>query len=110
MQESENHQLQEPLLIGESNVNTDISIQRAELQNSNANSIQEIQESEEDPLSSSITLTSLNGTRKTEVKILQKNIMQQLKLFPIFEDEKLAQFSVNYFLYLEFFHMAIRMF
>ena len=39
-----------------------------------------------------------------------EEVLRDLKLFPIFGDQELANVSVNYFLYLEFFHMAIRIF
>jgi len=41
---------------------------------------------------------------------LQTQALRKLKLFPIFGDQALAKFSINYFLYLEFFHMGIRTF
>jgi len=36
--------------------------------------------------------------------------VREMKLFPIFEDHQLAKSSINYFLYLEFYHVAIRLF
>ncbi len=39
----------------------------------------------------------------------QKQV-REMKLFPIFEDHQLAKSSINYFLYLEFYHIAIRLF
>ena len=41
---------------------------------------------------------------------VQKEVLRGVTLFPIFGDQELANVSVNYFLYLEFFHMAIRIF
>ncbi len=41
-------------------------------------------------------------------KLAQK--VRDIKLFPIFEDDQLAKSSINYFLYLEFYHVAIRLF
>ena len=38
------------------------------------------------------------------------NSLREISLFPIFGDMKLAKISVNYFLYLEFFHGIIRTF
>jgi len=35
--------------------------------------------------------------------------LRQLKLFPIFGDQELSKISVNYWLYLEFFHSAIQL-
>jgi len=40
--------------------------------------------------------------------LLQK--IRHMKLFPIFEDHELAKTSINYFLYLEFYHIAIKLF
>lgn len=40
--------------------------------------------------------------------LLQK--IRDMKLFPIFEDHELAKSSINYFLYLEFYHIAIKLF
>ena len=41
-------------------------------------------------------------------KLAQK--VREIQLFPIFEDDQLARSSINYFLYLEFYHIAIRLF
>src|SRR5690349_2516814 len=50
--------------------------------------------------------------RKKELIVDESRLksLRDLKLFPIFGDEEIAKFSINYFLYLEFFHMGIRIF
>ena len=53
------------------------------------------------------TVTSLQEEIPKQ-KELQINMLRLIKVFPIFENQALAKFSVNYFLYLEFYHMAIR--
>ena len=46
--------------------------------------------------------------RDTEAQGLHISILRATKIFPIFENQALAKFSVNYFLYLEFYYTAIR--
>jgi len=48
--------------------------------------------------------------KDTEIQTNLTNALKKLKLFPIFGDMDMAKISINYFLYLEFFHMTIKIF
>jgi len=56
-------------------------------------------------------IKSMSNSARTDgyFKEFQTNRLRKLKLFPVFGDQELAQISVNYWLYLEFFHMAIKL-
>ena len=47
--------------------------------------------------------------RDTEARELHIEILKSQNIFPIFKNNALAKFSVNYFFYFEFYRMAIRM-
>ena len=52
---------------------------------------------------------SFYARKDTEARGLHSGILRSQKIFPLFENTELAKLSVNYFLYFEFYHMAIRM-
>ena len=59
---------------------------------------------------SSYAINPLFARRDTKAMKEKEESLRSIKLFPVFGDDNLAKISLNYFLYLEFFHMAIRMF
>ena len=52
---------------------------------------------------------NFHARRDTEARELHIEILKSQNIFPIFKNNALAKFSVNYFFYFEFYRMAIRM-
>ena len=59
---------------------------------------------------SDLFMDSVMKRKDTAVRNSLANSLKKLKIYPVFGDKEMAQVSINYFLYLEFFHVAIRMF
>lgn len=78
--------------------------------NQEINPSQDPKPNEDSEIPLSTRLQSFYIKRDTEAMKKREKTLKELSLFPIFGDKELAKFSVNYFLYLEFFHMGIRMF
>ena len=62
------------------------------------------------PDDSDLFVNSVMNRKDTAVRNSLANSLKKLKIYPVFGDKEMAQVSINYFLYLEFFHVAIRMF
>lgn len=67
-------------------------------------------DNDEESTSDSLFMSTQFGRRETEIRMSKSSMLRSLNVFPIFGDKKLAEVSVNYYLYLEFFHIAIRLF
>ena len=55
-------------------------------------------------------INSVMKRKDTEIRTSLVNSLKKLQVFPVFGDKDMAKISINYFLYLEFFQTAIRMF
>ena len=60
-------------------------------------------------LSTSAVECDFYARKDSEAKQIHTKILRSQKLFPVFQNTELAKLSVNYFLYFEFYHIAIRM-
>jgi len=55
-------------------------------------------------------MKSIMQRKDTQIRSSLINSLKNLKPYPVFGDKEMAKISINYYLYLEFFHVAIRMF
>ena len=56
----------------------------------------------------SVVECNFYARKDTEARILHVDILRSRRIFPVFDNAGLSRFSANYFLYFEFYHMAIR--
>jgi len=59
---------------------------------------------------STLFMKTVIQRKDTEIRGNLTNTLKNLSIFPVFKDHEIAKLSINYFLYLEFYHVAIRMF